>query len=186
MTGTDDLPARLAQNLRALREVRGFTQAQAAALAQIPRATWTNLESGAANPTLAVLRSAATALQVSFEELLAAPRASARLHPRDSITVQHRGAATVRKLLPDRVPGAEIDRIALPPGARMGGVPHTAGTREYLAVERGTITVTASGASWTVEAGAVLSFRGDQKHAYANPGRTEAVGYSVVLLAPTL
>lgn len=183
---TDDLPARLAQNLRALRGVRGLTQQQAARLAEIPRATWTNLESGAANPTLAVLHRVAAALQVSFEELMAAPRASARLHPKDTIPLQHRGAAKVRKLLPDRVPGSEIDRIALPPGARMGGVPHTAGTWEYLAVERGTIVVTASGASWTVEAGDVLSFRGDQKHGYTNPGRTEAVGYSVVLLAPTL
>jgi hypothetical protein len=29
-------------------------------------------------------------------------------------------------------------------------------------------------------------FRGDQKHSYENPGMKTAVGYSVVLLAPTL
>ena len=30
----------------------------------------------------------------------------------------------------------------------------------------------------------VLAFRGDQKHSYANPGRGNAVGYSVVMLRP--
>ena len=39
-------------------------------LAALPRATWTNLESGAANPTIAVLTKVALALQVSVEELL--------------------------------------------------------------------------------------------------------------------
>jgi len=29
-----------------------------------------------------------------------------------------------------------------------------------------------------------VSFRADQRHSYANPARTSAVGYSVVLLAP--
>lgn len=30
----------------------------------------------------------------------------------------------------------------------------------------------------------VVVFRGDQKHAYRNPGRTKAIAYSVVALAP--
>ena len=98
--------------------------------------------------------------------------------------MQTRGQATVRKLLPDRVPGTEIDRIVLPPGARMTGVPHTPGTRECLTVETGSITLTASGRSWTLAVGDVLAFRGDQKHSYANPGRDNAVGFSVVMLRP--
>jgi hypothetical protein len=35
-----------------------------------------------------------------------------------------------------------------------------------------------------LRAGDVLAFRGDQRHAYANPGARPAVGYSVVVLAP--
>ncbi len=50
-------------------------------LAGIPRATWANLESGAANPTLAVLVGVAQALQVRLEELIEPPRRSGRLYP---------------------------------------------------------------------------------------------------------
>lgn len=184
--GTDDMGARLAANLRALREARGATQAQMAKLSALPRATWAHLESGAANPTLAVLHSVSVALQVSFEELLGPPRAGARLYPKGTLPEVIRGAATIRKLLPDRIPGTEVDRLTLPPYARMAGVPHTPGTREYLAVERGVIVLTAAGQSFTVEAGDVLSFRGDQRHGYANPGAKPAVGYSVVLLEPVV
>nr|MBK7066160.1 helix-turn-helix transcriptional regulator [Deltaproteobacteria bacterium] len=183
MDTPDQLAERLATNIRALREARGLTQSQLARQSGLPRATWANLESGGANPTLAVMHKVAVALQVSFEELVAAPQAGARFFAKDSLPEQTRGQATVRKLLPDRVPGTEIDRIVLPPGARMTGF-RTPGTREYLTVETGSITLTASGRSWTLAVGDVLAFRGDQKHSYANPGRGNAVGYSVVMLRP--
>ncbi|MFO0601935.1 MAG: XRE family transcriptional regulator [Polyangiales bacterium] len=179
-----DLAARLAANVRALRDGRGLTQAQLAKLSGLPRATWANLESGAANPTLAVLHRVAVALQVSLEELIAAPKTGTRFHPRDSLPTRQRGDASVRKLLPERIAGAEIDRIELPPGGRMVGVPHTPGTREFLTCERGSLVLTASGETWALAEGDVVAFRGDQRHAYANPGRGVAVGWSVVMLEP--
>lgn len=183
-TKGDDLAARLAANVRALRDARGLTQAQLAKASGLPRATWANLESGAANPTLAVLHRVAVALQVSLEELIAAPRTGTHFYPRAQIATRARGDATVRKLLPERIAGAEIDRIELPPGGRMTGVPHTPGTREFLACERGSLVLTAAGETWTLAEGDVIAFRGDQRHGYMNPGRGVAVGWSVVLLEP--
>lgn len=184
MDDAAELGSRLGANVRALREARALTQAQLAKLSGVPRATWANIESGVANPTLAVLSRVATALAVSLEELLAPQRAGEALYPKGSLTEVFRGAARIRKLLPDKIPAAEMDRIELPPGVRMTGIPHTAGTREYLACESGTLVLTASGRSWTLSAGDVMVFRGDQKHSYANPGDITAVGYSVVLLMP--
>jgi quercetin dioxygenase-like cupin family protein len=63
------------------------------------------------------------------------------------------------------------------------GIPHVAGTTEYLTCERGALVLVASGESWTLEPGDVVVFRGDQRHSYANPGERAAVGYSVVVLA---
>ena len=181
-----ELTVRLADNVRQLRGARNRTQLQMAKLAGLPRATWANLESGAANPTLSVLHAAATALGVSLEELLAPPRASGRHYPKAELEVKERGKVSVRKLLPDPVPGMEIDRLELPPDARMTGVPHTPGTREYLACERGQITLVASGERFELQAGDVVAFRGDQRHSYANLGRAKAIGYSVVMLVSPL
>ena len=168
--------------MRQLREARGLTQAQIARLAQLPRATWANVESGGGNPTLAVISRIASALQVSLEELVARPRASARYVPRDQLTSKTRGAVTMRRLLPEPIPGMEMDRMEFPRGARMTGVPHTPGTREYLTCERGVIELWASGERYRLQPGDVVAFRGDQRHSYLNVGEGIAIGYSVVML----
>jgi transcriptional regulator with XRE-family HTH domain len=180
---TDSIAARLSKNLQQLREARGVTQQQMAKLAGMPRATWTHLESGESNPTLSVLYRAAQALGVSMEELVSEPKAGLRHYPKDILPVRNPGDATVRKLLPDPSPGMEIERIELPPQGRMPGSPHTPGTREYLTCERGRLLLVASGERWELDPGDVVVFRGDQRHSYANPGDTLAVGYSVVTLA---
>jgi transcriptional regulator with XRE-family HTH domain len=179
----EKLAARLAANVRHLREARGQTQEQMARVAGVPRATWGHLESGAANPTLAVLDRVATALQVPIEELTAAPRATGRLYPRDGLKARRQGDGTVRQLLPDPIPGVLIDRMEIPAGGRIPGVPHMPGTREYFTCERGRVVVVVAGEPWTVEPGDVLVFRGDQRHSYRNAAQQTAVGYSVVLLA---
>jgi len=181
----DDSASNLGENVRVLREGRGLTQAQIAKVAGIPRATWGNMESGEANPTLAVLVRVAAALQVRLEELLAPPRRAARHYSESELPERKRGDVTIRKLLPEALPGLEIERMQLPPGATMAGVPHTAGTREYLTCERGTIELRVAGETYLLTPGDVVVFRGDQKHGYRNPGREPATAYSVIAFAPT-
>jgi quercetin dioxygenase-like cupin family protein len=90
----------------------------------------------------------------------------------------------VRSLLPDKVPGTQIERLELEPGARLVEVPHTPGTREYLTCESGELELVASGDSFRLREGDVVVFRGDQRHSYHNPGRRACIGYSVVMLKP--
>jgi len=178
------ISSNLAENIRQLRETRGQSQQQLAKLAGLPRPTWASLESGGANPTLSVLLKAATALQVSLEELIGPPRSTGTHYPSDTIRTRRRGEARIRNLLPESIPGMEIERLELPAGGHMVGVPHTHGTREYLTCERGIVTLVASGESWQLEPGDVVVFRGDQRHSYRNEGRGTAIAYSVVALAP--
>ena len=180
----EDAAANLGRNVQQLREARGLTQQQMARLGGLPRATWANLESGAANPTLAVLVRVAEALQVRLEELIEPPRRQGRLYKASALPSRRRGDVTVRKLLPETIAGLEIERMELPAGAALSGIPHTPGTREYLTCERGQIELGEGGAVWTLAPGDVVVFRGDQKHGYRNPGSTLAVAYSVVAFAP--
>jgi XRE family transcriptional regulator, regulator of sulfur utilization len=190
MTEEEDPSARLADhladNLRDQRQRRDLTQKQLAQLAGIPRSTVAQLEVGG-NPTLSVLARLAAALHLSLEELLSAPRARCELFRRGSlpVSVRGRGMVTVHKLLPDPLPGMEIDRMELEPKARMVGIPHRPGTREYLACERGQIILWASGERFDLEIGDVAAFPGDQAHSYQNDGDVTAIGFSVVTLAPS-
>jgi len=177
-------PDHLADNIRAIREARGLSQQQISKAAGIPRATWTHLESGGANPTLAVLVKVANALQIRLDELLAAPRKPARHLVAADLPTRQRGDVAIRKLLPEPLPGLDLERMVLPPKARMAGVPHTPGTREYLTCERGTIELAVLGERYTLAEGDVVTFRGDQRHGYHNPGTSIAIAYSVIAFSP--
>ena len=82
------------------------------------------------------------------------------------------------------LPGLDLERMVLPPGARMTGVPHTTGTREYLTCERGTVELAVAGERYRLAEGDVVTFRGDQRHGYHNPGAETAVAYSAIAFAP--
>ena len=181
----DDTAANLAANAKRLREARGLSQQQVARLAGIPRPTWGSLESGGANPTLAVLKRAAAALQVSIEELIGPPRTAARLFAAAEVPVRRRQGAVLRPLLPESIPGLDIARMELAPGGHLSGIPHTPGTREYLTCERGRIELVASGERFELGPGDAVVFRGDQRHSYHNlDSRRPAVAISVVCFAP--
>lgn len=177
---TTEASAHLAANLLQLRDRRGWTQSRLAEVAGVPRATLATAESGGANPTLAVLVRLATALQVSLDELVGPPRATARRYAASELRSRVRRGVEVRELIPDTIPGVVVERMAFEPGSTLPGVPHTPGTREYLTCERGRIELIASGQRTCLEPGDVVVFRGDQKHAYRSLDG-EAVAYSVVM-----
>jgi transcriptional regulator with XRE-family HTH domain len=176
--------ANLANNVRHLREARNMSQDQVSQLAGIPRPTWSNLESGTSNPTLAVLIKVANALQAPLEELIGPPRQTVTFYRSDSIPIRQRGKVRIRRLLPESIAGMQIDRMEFPPGSYMQGVPHTPGTREYLTCESGGIQLSLAGRTWDLGQGDVLVFHGDQKHGYRNLSQNVTVAYSVVALAP--
>jgi transcriptional regulator with XRE-family HTH domain len=180
----DAIARYIAENVKQLRQGRNLSQEQLSRLSGVPRPTWSNLESGTANPTVSVLTKVAAALQVPLEELISPPKAVARFYPADEIPSRRRGGVIIRKLLPDHLQGLELDRMELLPGSQMAGVPHLRGTREYLACESGQVELVVSGKKYELSAGDVVVFRGDQKHSYANRGTEVAIAYSAVLLGP--
>ena len=177
---------RLALNLEQLRRKHGLTQAVLAKRAGVPRSTLTHLESGEGNPSLHNLARIAGALRVSIEELLAAPRPEVQLIKAADLPRAERaqGSVALVRLLPDAVPGLQIERMEIRPGGWMRGTPHVQGTKEYLTVIEGTTRVGVMGQSYLVSQGDVLAFPGDQPHSYNNPGKRRCVSLSVVALVP--
>jgi len=182
----DSVANNLSRNIKQLRETRNLTQEQLSQLSDVPRPTWANLESGESNPTLSVLVKVAAALQVSVESLISPPRSTTQFYPVSKLPVQKRGEARVRQILPDSYGGLEMDRMELPPGGRMMGVPHKTGAREYLTCESGELELTVAGEKWKLGPGDIVVFRGDQRHSYLNASTQTSVGYSIILVGPIL
>lgn len=183
----DILAKHLANNIITLRRKQGLSQVQLSQKAGIPRSTLTYIESGESNPSLANLAKISTALQVSVEELISQPQASTRLVKANDVPIEKKSKnqVTVEKLLPDPIPGMEIDRMILSPSGRLKGTPHIARTKEYLYCSSGNINVYVNRTKHELQTGDVLAFPGDEPHAYENASSSKkATCFSVVVFAP--
>jgi transcriptional regulator with XRE-family HTH domain len=180
---TAEIGKNLAANLSALRRQKKLTQAQLSKLAGLPRTTITLFESGSANPSVVSLLRVGAALQVSIEELLARPRPACMLFKSKDIETKTREGIRIRHLLPDPLPGAEIDEMVMEAGKVYPGSPHLPGTKEYFTCLQGEVTVKVAGESFAVGEGDVLAFEGHHPHSYRNSGRGRARSLSVIVLA---
>lgn len=183
MGGLQKIPQYLSLNIVQLRKARGLSQDQLAKLAEIPRSTLTNIESGAGNPSLQNLVRISAALQVGIEELLSRPRNEVELITEDRVPVEKRSQGRVKmyQLTPEKVKGLDVDRMEMEIGSTMGGHPHLKGAKEYFSVIQGEVTLMIAGETYRVRRGDVLAFPGDQPHSYRNTGESKVVAISVVV-----
>ncbi len=176
----DKFAGPLADNVKQLRETQNLTQAQLAKKAGIPRATLSLLESGTANPTLAVVLRVGNALDVRLEELLEPARSDTVVFRAHELPLKRRGKTIVRQLLPQSLAGVALEDLEIPAGQTLVGVPHTIGTREYLVVQAGVLLLHLSGETFELEGGDVIVFRGHQPHSYQNLQRKTVRAISVI------
>ena len=170
----------IAQNIKELRKKRNLTQATLAKKAGVTRSSITLIESGSSNPTLEILIKISQTLRVSIDELVSSPYVECRHIKAMDIPYISKKGVLVKKLLPDKIYGTEIDELCLNPGAIMTGTPHITGTKEYFICVEGQVTIYVLGQAFHLKKGDVLSFPGDKAHSYKNGGKTKSKGISVV------
>src|SRR5947209_1237560 len=139
------------------------------------------VERGGKAPTVLVLDRIATGLDTSIARLLGDERASRVVVLRsDQQDVAHDPSGWERVILSPVLPGVEFElmRTTIPAGVDAGVFsPHAAGSREYLAMERGTLRLTIDGVEHVLRAGDSIYYAGDCRHAFANPGKDTCVYY---------
>jgi len=178
-TGLD--MAGLGAEVRAARRGRNLSLDAVARRAGVSRSMLSAVEHGRKVPTVLVLDRIATALDTSIARLLGEER-SARilvLRQADQDVVRDT-AGWERRILSPVLPGVEFElmRTTIDPGVDAGVfAPHAPGSREYLAVERGTLQLTIDGTPHTLRAGDSVYYAGDCHHQFVNPDREACVYY---------
>jgi len=163
--------ARLGGRIREERARRRLSLEALEARSGVSRSMLSAVERGGKAPTVLVLDRIATGLDTSIARLLGDERAQ---------DVAHDPSGWERRILSPVLPGVEFElmRTTIPAGVDAGAFsPHAAGSREYLAVERGTLRLTIDGAPYTLRRGDSIYYAGDCVHAFANPGGRDCVYY---------
>ena len=171
----------LGQRVRAERISRGYSLELLAERSGVSRSMLSAVERGSKAPTVLVLDRIATGLDTSIARLLG-PEQSSRvvlLRAADQ-DVARDSSGWERRILSPVLRGIEFElmRTTLGPGVDAGEfAPHAAGSREYVAVESGRLTLTLDGVPYLLDAGDSVYYDGDCSHAFANPGDTPCVYY---------
>jgi quercetin dioxygenase-like cupin family protein len=146
-----------------------------------------DVERGTRSPTVLVLARIATALGTTVSRLLGEdqPARTILLRHAEQHAIDH-PAGWQRRILSPVLPGVEFEliRTSVAGGAVIGSfAAHAAGSREYVAVESGDLTVTLDGTEHRLGPGDALYYAADCVHAFANPGPAECIYYTAMQVA---
>lgn len=173
--------AALGRRVREERIHRGQSLEALAESAGVSRSMLSAVERGAKVPTVLVLDRIATGLGTSIARLLGEERAGrVALLRSDDQNVARDPSGWERRILSPVLPGVEFElmRTTIKPGVDAGVFSaHAPGSREYVAIERGTLRLTLDGNAYLLKAGDSIYYDGDCQHGFLNPGRTPCVYY---------
>jgi transcriptional regulator with XRE-family HTH domain len=180
--------AALGARLREERIARGFSLDALAIRAAVSRSMLSEVERGAKVPSVLVFDRIATALDTSIARLLDTERfASVVIIPRDQQRVAKEASGWERRILSPVLPGVEFEFMRTTIGAHVDAgefAPHAPGSREYLAMESGTLLLTIDGVEYKLNAGDSIYYAGDCVHAFKNPAGKPCIYYMAMDLTP--
>lgn len=178
--------AELGSRIREERRRRDLSLEQLAEKARVSRSMLSAVERGDKAPTVLILDQIATGLGSSIARLLASEEEEARvvlLRASDQ-NVAVDPAGWQRRILSPVLPHVEFEfmRTTLDPGVNAGAfLPHNPGSREYVAVERGTLRLTLDGVVYMLKKGDSIYYAGDCVHEFENPDPRRACDYYLAM-----
>jgi len=180
----EDAAPEVGESLRRLRNDRGLSLEKLAQIAGVSRAMLGQIELGQSTPTIKTLWKISRALDVPFSALLSGKDSQGTLVLRAAQTrrlTNEKGTFVSRALFPLGGPRrVEFYELKLAANAEEHAVPHSPGTTEMLAVNRGQLEIGIRGESFKLSEGDVISFEADTPHVYRNPTHAETLAYLVM------
>ena len=165
----DELRTRISRTLRREREAAGFSVSELARRAKISKATVSQLESGAGNPSVETLWALGVALNVPFAALVDQQTNAPTLIRADAHAgVPSAAAAYSATLLSASPPGARRDVYLIQgePGDPRRSDPHHSGTTEHVILVSGQARVGPVADPVLLNPGDYLSYPGDAPHVF--------------------
>lgn len=157
----DDTSTQLASNLKLLREEAGLSQKALAEVSGVPRPTIAHLESGQANPTLAVVLKVATALGATVDGLVSVAQAPLQVFSSRALPTERTSRLRrVRVLSGGSLRDPEIERITVKAQSRVHFAA-TAKSPHFLLCERGDFVLMSGSQELALGAEKVAHLRDD-------------------------
>jgi transcriptional regulator with XRE-family HTH domain len=182
--------AGLGERIRMERIRRHLSLESLSARSGVSRSMLSDIEHGNKVPSVLVLDHIATALDTSIARLLGEEQTSRVIVlPEAEQDVARDATGWERRILSPVLPGIEFEFMltTILPGVDAGTFsPHAPNSREYVAIEQGTLQLTLNGEVYLLHAGDSIYYAGDCYHAFANPGEVPCIYYLVMDVTPSM
>jgi XRE family transcriptional regulator, regulator of sulfur utilization len=177
--------AELGDRIRDERTRRSLSLEELARKARVSRSMLSAVERGEKAPSVLILDQIATGLGTSIARLLASEKEGRIVVlPADHQDRAVDASGWERRILSPVLPNVEFEfmRTTLSPGVNAGAfLPHNPGSREYVAVERGTLRLTIDGEVYLLKKGDSIYYAGDCIHEFENPDRRNRCEYYLAM-----
>jgi XRE family transcriptional regulator, regulator of sulfur utilization len=175
----------LGTHIREERARRSLSLEELSKKARVSRSMLSAVERGEKAPSVLILDQIATGLGTSIARLLSSEREGRVV----VLRADHQDRAVdpsgwERRILSPVLPNVEFEfmRTSLSPGVNAGAfLPHNPGSREYVAVERGTLRLTIDGEVYLLKKGDSIYYAGDCIHEFENPDGRNVCEYYLAM-----
>jgi transcriptional regulator with XRE-family HTH domain len=182
----DSINEDLGRRVKKLRGDRGWSLEELASTSGVSRSMLSEIERKRANPTLSVTYRIARAFGLSLQDLLESADSASTIQ---TIRATERAQifrkdkqCQIRTLSPLNLEkDVEFYELRLPLDGGLRSQPHVDGTREFLTVEEGSVTLHSGNSSEQLSKGDSATYRADVVHDIINSGNCEAVVFLVVI-----
>lgn len=175
---TEALARVIGSRVKQERRNRGWTLDQLAEAAGVSRRMVINVEQGSANPSVGTLLRLSDALGIGLPALVEPPAATtAKLTRSGDGAALWTGDRGGRGMLIAGTESPDVMELwdwTLAVHERHDSEAHTAGTRELLQVQAGSLTITVDEERFDLDVGDALTFHGSVAHSYVNSGDVPA------------
>ena len=175
----------LGERIRRERKHRGLSLHQLSRAARVSASMLSAVERGEKIPSVLVLDQIATGLETSIARLLADERAArAILLRKNDQDVAVEPSGWERRILSPVLANVEFEfmRTTIAPGVKAGAfLPHNPGSREYIAIERGTLKLTLDAEVFLLRKGDSIYYAGDCIHEFENADAKQPCEYYLAM-----
>ena len=182
----EEVSRHVCRRIHQLRQDRGWSLDVLSRASGVSRSMLSQIERELANPTLAVTVRIASALGLSMAELVdqASPAPGIEVIRADDRSHIFRSDqnCSIRTLSPLHLEkDVEFYEVLLQPGGALRSAAHFEGTREFLTVQKGRVTVVSGDETTELNRADSASYRADVPHEIRNSSRAAAQVFLVVI-----
>lgn len=179
----ENLNHNIAENLKRIRNERSLSLTQLAELTGISKSMLGQIEREETNPTISTIWKISTGLKVALTELIETSLPSKMLITKDDIIPFYEDEQKVYSypfFRNNQGKNFEMMQVFLEPKGKLSSLAHIHGTKEYIIVFSGELSITIDHEVHKILAGQAFQFDADKDHIYENQS-TETVSLCMLI-----